>query len=117
MDAPSNPIFTAITTYEWIEPARGCKEGTFGLTGTASAAESELCTWQQARSPDEVGTGQLELQHGDWKTSNASATPQLNPACSTSRRANDAKNPFFIPITLILYAAADNDETTGMGDA
>jgi hypothetical protein len=110
MDACLKPVGISITD-GWIEPARGCNERVPGAAGTPSAAASEFCTWQHARSPAEEETGQFVPQQGaSIAATPACAIPQPRPACNASTSAINTRIPFFTKINLILCAATGNNE-------
>ena len=106
MGACLKPV-AGITKDGCIEPTRGCNEGVLGEPEMASAAASEFCTWQHARSPTEEGTGQFAPQQGaSIDATLACAIPQPRPACSASTSAINARIPFFTRTKLIFWCTA-----------
>jgi len=87
------------TTIGRIKLAKDSREGRVGFAETASAAEPEFCTWQQARSPAEKGTGQFGPQQGALIATSACATALPKPACSASTNASKAMIPFRTGLT------------------
>src|ERR1700739_391438 len=109
MDACAKALSAGIITNERYKLASGSRGGTLGLAETASAAAPEFCTWQQARSPAEDGTGQFAPQQGALITTPACATPQPKPAWSATKSASIANIPRFTRIKLASSTARCNE--------